>query len=91
MAAEFTVAIWCDPNNGTDCLVKTPAVPGTARASRKVAVDHGWEVVKGNHGRDVCPPCRIREIREQVRAASKGAASGDEFAVKASVKASDVR
>jgi hypothetical protein len=35
----------------------------TVKRVREMAAAAGWEVKSGNHGRDVCPPCRIQEIQ----------------------------
>lgn len=48
------------------CAVKFPVRPAetSARDLRVEAAGKGWEVLRGTKGRDVCPACRIAEIRD---------------------------
>lgn len=39
-----------------------PAPDMTAGALRVDAARVGWEVLRGTKGRDLCPPCRVKEI-----------------------------
>lgn len=69
MTSVFTVQLGCDCaccHVGTHgCLVNFPDRPAEtgARELREQAKAKGWEVLRHTKGRDVCPPCRIVEIR----------------------------
>lgn len=41
-----------------------PCTVNGIRTLRTLAADTGWEVKRGKQGRDLCPPCRIAEIRK---------------------------
>jgi hypothetical protein len=69
MASTFTVQLKCDCScrhvGAHGCLGSFPDRPAetTARELRAQAKEKGWEVLRHTKGRDVCPPCRIVEIR----------------------------
>lgn len=51
-----------------------PCTVNGVRVLRNLAASAGWEVKRGKQGRDVCPPCRIAEIRSQSNHAEPAAA-----------------
>lgn len=69
MTAVFTVHLTCECgcNHLVDhgCHVSFPDRPAeqTAKGVREDAAAKGWETLRHTKGRDVCPPCRIAEIR----------------------------
>jgi hypothetical protein len=69
VTARFTVSIDCECGCNPelhDCLQRFPDQPieGAAKTLRVSADLHGWEIRRGNAGRDICPPCRIAAIHE---------------------------
>jgi hypothetical protein len=67
MTARFLVEIVCTLQIADDCLRTSRQSDGTARDLRTTLAEQGWETQRGNHGRDVCPNCRIEEIRDAAR------------------------
>lgn len=70
MTAERTVQLLCecpctrDQNHGCDVVYPTSPASSTATDLRDEAAKRGWQVVKSSTGSDVCPPCRIAEIKQ---------------------------
>lgn len=56
------VQLRCEAPKCTAVYPPLPAADMTAGALRVDAAKVGWEVLRGTKGRDLCPPCRVREI-----------------------------
>jgi hypothetical protein len=77
VTARFTVSIDCECGCGPElhgCLHRFPDQPveGTAKKLRASADLRGWEIRRGNAGRDVCPSCRIAAIHKAMTPAEQG-------------------
>jgi hypothetical protein len=68
MANVVTNQLHCD-RHGVNCREVFPSEPVSvgARKLRENAAVIGWEVMRGAHGKDVCPPCRIGDIQAAER------------------------
>lgn len=67
MTAVFTTQIQCD-RDPAHVYPDTPVRDAKAKNLRTDASAVGWDIQRGNKGRDVCPPCRIEEFREGIQA-----------------------
>lgn len=80
MTAIRSIRLECDCGcahlSTHDCEVQFPGGPIDASAGqiREQAAAKGWEVLRHTKGRDLCPPCRIAEIRVAAGIAGKGVA-----------------
>lgn len=65
MTAIHLVQLACErPKCPTRYPYEPSSTVGSVGALRAVAAKSGWEVRRGTkHGRDVCPECRVNEIR----------------------------
>jgi hypothetical protein len=64
MTAIRFIQLLCE---GCQTSVYPPLAPApdmTAGELRASAAAVGWEVLRHTKGRDICPPCRVREIND---------------------------